>query len=71
MSEPICGDWRDADTAPESGYILAWGPHHPKIAFTFDAGIFRNGRSDDMPQHLSTKAFTKWTSLPKLPSTDE
>lgn len=67
---PRCGDWRDADTASKEGSILAWGPHHPDIAFTFDAGIFHNGRRDDMPPHLSTKSFTKWTPLPKLPSAD-
>lgn len=67
---PACGDWRDADTAPKEGFILVWGPHHPEIAFTFDAGIFHRGRADDLPPHLSLKAFTKWTPLPKLPSAD-
>lgn len=64
QSERVADGWQDIATAPRDGYFLAWGPHHPELAFPYEAERFWKARDPGFPGHLSSKAFTLWHRMP-------
>lgn len=59
--------WRDAATAPESGFFLAWSPDFPELVSCWKAELFHQARKPGTPMHLAAGHFTKWMPCP-LPS---
>lgn len=64
QSERLADGWQDIATAPREGYFLVWGPHHPELAFPYEAERFWKARDPGFPGHLSSKAFTLWHRMP-------
>lgn len=62
--ERLADGWQDIATAPREGYFLVWGPHHPELAFPYEAERFWKARDPGFPGHLSSKAFTLWHRMP-------
>lgn len=61
---PVYRLWQDADTAPQSGFFLAWTPDFPDMVSCWKAEIFHGARKPGTPKHLSANHFTKWMPLP-------
>lgn len=64
------GGWLDADTAPTTGFFMAWSPDRPDIPMTVSAEIFQRARQPGQPKHLSMNHFTKWRPFPQLPKVE-
>lgn len=56
--------WRDADTAPETGFFLAWSPDFRDMVSCWKAEMFHLARKPGTPRHLSANHFTKWMPVP-------
>ncbi len=55
--------WRAMDTAPETGFFLAWSPDFPDMVSCWKAEIFHQARKPGTPRHLSANHFTLWRPL--------
>jgi hypothetical protein len=56
--------WQEMDTAPKTGFFLAWSPDHPDLVMTWKAEIFHQARTPGTPRHLSSNHFTLWMPIP-------
>lgn len=55
--------WRAMDSAPETGFFLAWSPDFPDMVSCWKAEIFHQARKPGTPRHLSANHFTLWRPL--------
>lgn len=55
--------WRTMDSAPETGFFLAWSPDFPDMVSCWKAEIFHQARKPGTPRHLSANHFTLWRPL--------
>ncbi|KRB22702.1 hypothetical protein [Mesorhizobium sp. Root172] len=61
---PVYMLWQDAETAPRTGFFLAWSPDFPDMVSCWKAEIFHSARIEGTPRHLSANHFTKWMPVP-------
>jgi hypothetical protein len=59
--------WRDMESAPTTGFFLAWSPDFPDMVSCWKAELFHQARKPGTPRHLSANHFTLWRPL-NLPS---
>lgn len=69
-AQPAAEGWQDADTAPQTGFFLAWSPDFPDMVSCWKAEIFHEARKMGTPKHLSANHFTKWMPCP-LPAASQ
>lgn len=57
------GAWQPIETAPESGFFLAWSPDFPDMVSCWKAELLHQARKPGTPRHLSANHFTLWRAL--------
>jgi hypothetical protein len=62
LSGSVSG-WRAMDSAPETGFFLAWSPDFPDMVSCWKAELFHQARKPGTPRHLSANHFTLWRPL--------